>query len=32
MAGYLENRGLDPEEMPVWRLFGMMLMAAAAYE
>jgi len=32
MAGYLDNRGLDPEEMPVWRLFGMMLMAAAAYE
>jgi hypothetical protein len=32
MAGYLENRGLDPEEMPMWRLFGMMLMAAAAYE
>lgn len=32
MASYLDNRGLDPEEMPVWRLFGMMLMAAAAYE
>jgi hypothetical protein len=32
MAGYLENRGLDSSEMPVWRLFGMMLLAAAAYE
>jgi hypothetical protein len=32
MAGYLENRGIDSEELPVWRLFGMMLLAAAAYE
>jgi hypothetical protein len=32
MAGYLENQGLAPEELPVWRLFGMMLMAAASYE
>ena len=32
MAGYLENQGLDPEELPVWRMFGMMLMAAASYE
>ena len=32
MAGYLTNRGIDSEEIPVWRLFGMMLLAAAAYE
>ena len=32
MAGYLENRGIDPDELPVWRLFGMMLLAGAAYE
>ena len=32
MAGYLENQGLDSDELPVWRLFGMMLLAAAAYE
>ena len=32
MAGYLTNRGVDSDEIPVWRLFGMMLLAAAAYE
>ena len=32
MAGYLENRGLETGDIPVWRLFGMMLLAAAAYE
>jgi hypothetical protein len=32
MAGYLTNRGIDSDEIPVWRLFGMMLLAAAAYE
>jgi hypothetical protein len=32
MAGFLSNRGVDAEEVPVWRLFGLMLLAAAAYE
>jgi hypothetical protein len=32
MPGYFENRGLNPAEVPVWRLFGMMLLAARSYE
>ena len=32
MPGYFANRGLDPADVPVWRLFGMMLLAARSYE
>lgn len=32
MPGYFENRGLDPAAVPVWRLVGMMLLAARSYE
>lgn len=32
MPGYFENRGLDLATVPVWRLIGMMLLAARSYE
>lgn len=32
MPGYFENRGLDPADVPPWRLVGMMLLAAKSYE
>ncbi len=32
MPGYFQNRGLDPADVPLWRLVGMMLLAARSYE
>lgn len=32
MPGYFANRGLDPAAVPLWRLLGMMLLAAKSYE
>lgn len=32
MPGYFETRGLDPTDVPLWRLVGMMLLAARSYE
>jgi hypothetical protein len=32
MPGYFENRGLDSAAVPVWRLVGMMLLAARSYD
>ncbi len=32
MPGYFENRGLDLADVPLWRLVGMMLLAARSYE